>query len=199
MSDGPSNSPENAPEIPRNAVVYEHLFPGNTWDTLPKFNPLNAPRLFGRVMYGCGKRADDFESAVRRRDGYAGRYDLVHPDKLSVGFELLSVDPVDEMPQKGWFSDHLKEGETIGGMGITPVGVIREEYRYRRVTGTIGKSAEDVYNFHMMKIVGILGEDGKPRAVIAYKEGPRERKAVKKEVSVAPAEFALETAKIRRN
>ena len=111
----------------------------------------------------------------------------------SMSMELRRIEPVEEIPQAGWFRDLFEEGEIIGGMGIHHfLGFANDEVCIR----ITGQSLKEIRERYFMKAVGIMGNAGKPQAIIVYKEGPRKRKEEQEQAVRIPGRLAYDPSKI---
>ena len=64
-------------EQPRRALAYEHLFPGNSFNSLPTFNPLNVPPLIKSMFWDYDTRDTRFGKAARAGVRFAERVFVV--------------------------------------------------------------------------------------------------------------------------
>mgnify|MGYP003393290785 CR=1 FL=1 len=180
-------------EQPTKAEIFEHLFPGNKLKDLPWMNPLGGPLLFKRAL--LPEQLDDLNHAMDNEEGFARRVELPFLDQLSVAYQYINPTAIvqeNAYGLRGWFSDLVKEGETIGGLTIQKNYYIPSGKRdkYFRAIVNPGefvdwirhgfRQTEDAERYLssffepvLIKMVGILGSDGKPKAVIKFKEGPR--------------------------
>lgn len=179
MSENPNN-----PELSKTKDVFKHMFPDNDWKELPSFNPINTKRLLTELLQlDLKDRPTQMGDAIAGKQGYADRFDLPHPDKATLGWALMGVQPIDESPNvvRGWVSDLLNEGEKIGGVGVMPITWIKKEFRgIQETTKAVAQGVgDDMYDRATATVVGVISEKGKPAGVIYFRKGERPRKGEK--------------------
>ncbi|MBI2196297.1 hypothetical protein HYU45_01655 [Candidatus Daviesbacteria bacterium] len=180
---------------PTKAQLFEHLFPGNKFKDLSPFNPLNIPSILRWIYFK--DRVIDISKAFHVQQGYADRSDFQHLDQLSVALEFLNpIAIVKENPLrfKGWVADLLKDGEQLGGLAVQQYQYVPQERLDAYARSTLEPKAfvdwvkhgfrnsdeaeeylRSFYESVSVKVIGILGSDGKPNGLIRFIEGPRPR------------------------
>lgn len=181
MEWGEPSDPEG-PEKPSKVEVFEHLFPGNKFKDLSFFNPLNGPAIYKYRLWDGVSMVDEIAQAIRLQQGYAKRQDFPMMDQLWMSSVLPGITPSQENSQalRGWFAELLKEGERVGGMGFRPISFIPKE-RWQMVTALQRNPLKwvdalgnpDLYQTVTARVVGILDDKSKPRALITFVQGPR--------------------------
>ena len=171
--------PESSEPV-KTQEVFEHMFPGNSWDSFKKLDVRNidffARQLIPNPTVDQGAEIGD---AIKAGKGYADRLDLPHPDKATVSWALLEVSPVNDSPVtvRGWISDLLNEGERLGGIGIKPVSWLK----FNRLANTVAAMSvgQEFYETATAMVAGVLSPEGLPVAVITFRKGDRPRRGIK--------------------
>lgn len=168
---------EPSGEKPPKGQLFEHLFPGNSWERLPVFDPLSGPISVKRLFWDIDTRNKAFGDAVESGKGFAIRIELPVVDRLLVGLELLDTVSTSERPKSGDLTDMLNVGERIGGMGAKEVEWFSANSNNPLAEVMVGSKSP--YKSAQGKIVGVLDQVGRPSALILYREGPRSKRRVK--------------------
>lgn len=163
------------PEI-RNAQLFEHLFPGNKWSELPK---LTGGTIWSFVKgllpvpdsNDPGPNMQAFGNAQERGQGYAYRVEVPKPDKFLLGLIMSEINPINEgsTGQRGWFSDLVKQGERLGGMGVVQVSWLPTSEGQSAVVNVLTNTRKTAE----AQVVGVLSPEGRPTGLIYYAKGPR--------------------------
>jgi hypothetical protein len=176
-----------SPEPTTKKQVFEHMFPGNSWDALRTLDFRNA-KFFGKefIASPVSDYQKEFGKAMEKGEGYVYRVDLPFPDKASVGWVLFDVQPLKENAAavRGWISDLIKEGEKLGGIGIRPMSWIKNQYATMKEVLASSINNAQLNDEGTAMTVGIMNAEGKPSAVIIFRKGKRPRKGIRENKSV---------------
>lgn len=176
-------------EKPTKAQIFEHMFPGSKFDDLAQLNPSNIPSIIKWCGWEGSVAIDHAVDAFKAEEGYASRHDISSPDQLTILTALLDINDISqESPSRfrGWIRDLLKEGEDLGGMGVRMVGYIpserKNEYSQLALSPrtmlspkSTNQRLSGLFDHFMVREMGVLGADGKPKAIISFMEGLRPR------------------------
>jgi hypothetical protein len=162
------------------ALAYEHLFPGNSFNSLPYFNPLNVPRLAKTMLWDIETRETRFAKAARSGFGFAERVDFSFLDKLSMESEMEGIKPSPEKIAYGTVSDLLREGERLSGIALKEIksNPAMEKGINSVVMSAFDKNAQSS-EIATGKIIGVVDRAGSPKGYILYREGNRPPKGPK--------------------
>lgn len=170
-------SPEQpkAKEKPGRAQMFEHLFPGNKFNSLTPFNPLNVPKYIGRLLLQDDLRRDRLLRAIRSNHGFAERVNLSHPDKLTMAYDMADLNPFPGSVDLNQVKNLLREGETLGGVAVKPISWLAYSEGYTDPASFMMAVNEgaDPYIHGTVLFVGVLNKDGKPTALIEFKRGKK--------------------------
>ncbi|MFA5771031.1 MAG: hypothetical protein WC894_06110 [Patescibacteria group bacterium] len=184
------------PEKPTKVATFEHLFTGVKWNSLPALNPLNVPVLTIKFLAEDSLRDERFGESVKAGMGFAERIEIPFPDKLGMAYEMLQVIPINERFSRGKISDLLKQEERLGGVGLREVYWKKEEAK--TIGGIIALAESDVEfeDSAEAKVIGVLGENNQPTALILFRDGRRPEKKVKETVKIGVKTSAVSSVPV---
>jgi len=184
--DGPHHEFDQHSEKQSNrARIFEHLFPGIPWDTLPLLHAKNI-RTLTRIAKEFKQIEAQMSQATATNQGFAWRIDLDPPDKATIGFFIANnCTPLSERPARSLVQDLLMRDERLGGavekkyVAANPLLLTRPA-----VSDPTIFSEADIFTPVSMNILGVLNSDDQPSALLINKEGPRPPYKLKETQSV---------------
>jgi len=164
--------PEKRSHIAR---VFEHLYPGTEWRSLPLFNVLNTPTVVRTLAKDYDRMEENIVLAEKLRTGYALRVNLTYSDKLFLSFYLLNgCVPLEQLPELSYVSDLVLPDETLGGQVIKDYAWISDQVLNNQASfETALLTGADMFEHHPTRLIGVLNKQKRPSALLVYKEGPR--------------------------
>ena len=155
------------------AEIFEYLFPGSKFDTLPKFDPLNVPQL----LWGLDSTRR-FNVAISILDGndFAERDELRHPDRLILSIKLRGLSPlIEPVGDTHFWGRNFADPKILkvdNGEKLNMAAV-----RTARPQNFIGMETP----FFDEIIISVVDKNNKPTALVWFSEANSERKVRKKE------------------
>lgn len=188
-----SNSVERQSE-PK--TVFEHLFPGCLFDSLPGHNLRSIPRVGLKVAQGA-LGDTRLMRATQRGETYAELVNFPPLNKFYLSYELEGAQPANMETNGVCLNGHsftdmvdVDEGEKLGGVATRRLRCYYDGYTS---VGLVGANPFAVAN---ELLIGILDKDGKPKGYIRLVEGEGKRKPVRKEERL-PFRVALTLPEMR--
>jgi hypothetical protein len=149
-------------------IAFEHLFTGNTWSGLPAVDLAGLPTMLARAAEE-DLVAGWLRQACAAGEGFAHRFELLHPSKVTMTYEMADITPIEGVANRKELAGLIKEGERLGGRGLSPVSWLDKTNAPKSY----------VYQHGTVEIIGVLDEKDKPKAIIWFRKGQRPRKGRK--------------------
>lgn len=189
--------PESEPQKKEKNVrteLFEHLFPGQKWESLTDFNPLNVPIILTRAIIKDDIEKGKLVKAVEAKKGYVRRVEIPFPDKLCLVYELLEATITNESARliRVKIMDLLRDGEKLGGVVVKPVSWLKKsaiEHGLASLIVSSFRGQQTLYEVKDILVIGVLSSDGKPAGLIYYLKGDRPVQHVKEEVPQLVPQF----------
>lgn len=96
------------PEIPTQKEIFEHLFPGNRYEQLPKFDARNLDTTL-EIMSGyisgfrSGRDSVSIIRAAEENGTFVLRQEFAHPDRITASYHLTGLFPFGEVSHPTMF------------------------------------------------------------------------------------------------
>ncbi len=159
------------PESVNIESLFEHIFPGNSWSDLRKFDLRNAAFFAGQVMSAPFDDAAEIGHAAKTGMGYSSRLEIPHPDRSVITWALADVSAAEGNSSlvRGWLQGLLRRNEHLGGLGLRQVNWLK--FAHSVNTQAALSAGQEFYDTATAMVVGVLSSRGQPAALITFTKG----------------------------
>lgn len=187
-STGQELAPIKSPEkINPTKAVFEHLFPGNKFERLPRIKLLTPVHLWFQLLATQESREATFGGLHKDYNkSFAVRHSIWSLDQTALRYQLLELKPVEAQTGQTWVNGHTfadlvdtEKGEKIGGVAERDCPVYGTLLK-----GFHRKLAQLGGHTYTETVIGILDKDGRPAGIILFVEGRDKRVSRRKEERV---------------